>query len=85
MFTCQMKNIQHKIEEKAKLLNDTSLLCKISAIGDFIAKEIKYHRSCQQEYADRAKSIIRENNKKNIHGREKRIFVKEHFKLKFRL
>jgi hypothetical protein len=59
--TCQKNNSQHKIEEKAKLLNDTSLLCKISAIGDFIAKE--YHRSCQ-EYADRAKSIIKENNEK---------------------
>lgn len=64
MSTCQKNNIQHKIEEKAKLLNDTSLLCKISAIGDFIAKEIKYNRSCQQEYADRAKSIIKENNEK---------------------
>ena len=59
--TRQKNNSQHKIEEKAKLLNDTSLLCKISAIGDFIAKE--YHRSCQ-EYADRAKSIIKENNEK---------------------
>lgn len=64
MSTCQTINIQHKIEEEAKLLNDTPLLCKISAIGDFIAKEIKYHRSCRQEYADKAKSIIKENTEK---------------------
>lgn len=63
-YTCQTQNIQHTIEEEAKLLYDTTLLGKISAIGDFIAKETKYHKSCRKEYEYRAKSAIKQNNEK---------------------
>ena len=63
MSACQTINIQHKIEEEGKLLN-YPLLGKINAIGDLIVKEIKYHKSCRKEYADRAKSIIKQNTEK---------------------
>ncbi|XP_032787561.1 uncharacterized protein LOC116925049 [Daphnia magna] len=54
MAKCQTIEMKGNIEANAKLLNDTVFLGKISSIGDFIAKEVKYHRSCLIAYRDRA-------------------------------
>lgn len=84
-YTCQKQNIQHTIEEEAKLLNDTTLLGKISAIRDFIAKETKYHKNCRKEYEYRAKSAIKQNNEKENSAWQKKKIVKGHFKQQFLL
>ncbi|KAK4027890.1 hypothetical protein OUZ56_017031 [Daphnia magna] len=74
-YTCQKQNIQHTIEEEAKLLNDTTLLGKISAIRDFIAKETKYHKNCRKEYEYRAKSAIKQNNEKENSAWQKKKII----------
>jgi hypothetical protein len=64
IHTCQTENVQHNIEEQAKLLKDNQMWDKISAIGDSIAKEIKYHHFCQEEYDYRSKCVIKQNSEK---------------------
>ncbi|KAK4017098.1 hypothetical protein OUZ56_032052 [Daphnia magna] len=77
MAKCQTIEMKGNIEANAKLLNDTVFLGKISSIGDFIAKEVKYHRSCLIAYRDRANAEKQKKVEKEASSWQRKRYMPE--------
>ena len=64
------KNIYERLNECAKLLQDTKLIAKLNA-GDLIAQEVKYHLICLTSVYNRERTFLRQQRQEE-HGQHDR-------------
>jgi hypothetical protein len=55
----------------------------MSAAGDFIAKEVKYHKSCKQAYSNRAKIFKKKKEREQSDWNRKRKICQKAFDATF--
>ena len=54
--SCETKEAEESIRSAALRINDSHLMRALDFdVGDFVAKEIKYHHSCRREYLNKAR------------------------------
>jgi len=57
LCTSATRNFESKIRASAEILNDWDFIAKVSG-GDFVAKEVRYHKMCARRYQNKAQKHL---------------------------